>query len=116
MKIVNRKDFLAMPEGTLFCKYTPCFFDDISIKGESLINDFFYQQLVHPIAKDSGELFALLDSAEQSGETITNDLYCEGRDGCFDDDQMFLIFEPKDLLDLIRRLAEAHTAQTRIKP
>ncbi|MNP46332.1 hypothetical protein D3C76_1403220 [compost metagenome] len=50
MKIVNRQDFLSMPAGTLFAKYShsPIGFGEIQIKGESSLvsGDFLKQSLL----------------------------------------------------------------------
>lgn len=105
MKIVSRKDFLAMPEETLYAKYQPCYFEALEIKGETLSNDFLTQQIVDAIAcKDSGEFSDLLHESETTGKSVKFDFDCQGRDGCFDDDQLFAVWERDDVLALIERL------------
>lgn len=49
MKIINRTQFLAMPEGTVYSKFEPCFFGEISIKGESVANDWWHQPICDAI-------------------------------------------------------------------
>lgn len=70
MRIVNRQQFLAMPAGTVYAKYEPCSFEDLCIKGDSLPNDWFYQQIVDAIdVHDGGQFWSepdidlLLDAA-----------------------------------------------------
>ncbi len=106
MKIVDLKTFLAMPVGTVFCKYEPCFFGPLSIKGENCgERDFFFQQVTDSIdAHDSGEFIRLLDEAQQTGSEIAFDLECQQRDGCFEDDQLFSVWHPNDVRALIQRL------------
>lgn len=105
MRIVDRKTFLAMPSGTLFSKYVPCVFENMQIKGDSLANDFLYQQIVDAIdCRDSGEFAALLDDSERDGTSIPMDFDCQGRDGCFDEDQLFAVWERADVNALIERL------------
>jgi hypothetical protein len=108
VRIVNRKEFLSMPSGTLFSKYTPQFFDEFRIKGDSIDEiDFYYQSLVDPIdAESSSDLFEKLDAA-QGGAELPIDLHCESRDGLFESDQLFAVWSPSDVLALIRRLQEA---------
>lgn len=108
MKIIDRKTFLAMPEGTLFAKYEPCNFGDLQIKGDSLHNDFFTQELSGAIEHNNGMDFSdkLFDAAA-NGTSLPVDLQCQGRDGLFDDDQLFAVWEAKDVEQLIERIQQA---------
>lgn len=108
MNIVNRAEFLKMPSGTVFSKYTPQFFDEFRIKGESIgETDFYYQPLVDPIdAEDSNDLLEKLDAALKGAE-IPLDFYCESRDGLFDQSKLFVVWSKQDVLALITRLREA---------
>jgi hypothetical protein len=108
MKIVNRAQFLAMPPNTLFSKYTPCMFGPLEIKGETWgCNDFLSQQVADAIACTGSEDFAdKLEDAELSGATLVMDFDCLGRDGCFDEDQLFAVWESADVAALIARLKE----------
>lgn len=107
MKIVNLDQFIVMPPGTLFAKYKPCYFDDLCIKGESIreTRDFFYQQIVDSIdAHDSGQFADLLFESERTGKSIPMNFSVEGRDGCFEPDQLFAVWERADVKSLIARL------------
>lgn len=106
MRILNRKQFLAMPAGTLFAKYEPCVFDALEIKGDTLpSNDYCYQQIVGAIKCDSSnEWLDQLEDARNEGKSLEMDFECEGRDGCFDEHQLFAVFEGKDVAALIQRL------------
>lgn len=99
MKIVNRAEFLKLPAGTVYAKGEPWVFETICIKGESLsfgIGDWFYLNPADIDAHDSGEAAErfeeMLDLGKSypMGETI-------GRDGCFDANDIFLVFEKADL-------------------
>lgn len=110
MKIVNRKTFLEMPPGTVYAKFEPCIFGNLCIKDDSLSNDWFYQNIVDAIdVNDSGEFGDVLFRANDTGESIPMDFHCLGRDGFFDNDQLFAVFERKDIEALIERLKEAIT-------
>ena len=110
MKIVNRNTFLAMPPGTIYSKFEPCIFGDLCIKEESLSNDWFYQDIVDAIdVNDSGEFGEILCRANDTGESIPMDFHCLSRDGLFDDNQLFAVFERDDVVALIKRLNEIIT-------
>jgi hypothetical protein len=106
MKIVDRKTFLSMPPETLFSKYSPCVFGDLMIKGNTVgENDFLCQQIADAIAHDSSNEFAdKLTTAQDTGASLAMDFDYEGRDGMYDHDQLFAVWEPADVVALIERL------------
>ena len=107
MKIVNRETFLALPPGTLFSKYEPCVFEDLCIKGETWGNDFQVQQIADAIESTGCEDFSKrLFHSEVEGDSLPMDFNCMGRDGCFDDDQLFAVWERADVEALIVRLTK----------
>jgi hypothetical protein len=99
MRIVDRKMFLSLPAGTIYCKGVKWAFDSLSIKDDSLANDWFYLDPAWPSAHDSGEAVDLLEQSLETGASFLGE-DSTGRDGCFDEDAVFLIFEVPDLLDL----------------
>jgi len=112
MRIVDRMTFLAMPSGTLFSKYEPCIFGKLCIKGKTISFDdtrpidFFYVSIADAIdCHDDGDRADKLFAAE-AGARLALDLECESRDGCFDGDQLFAVWEDDDLADLIFKLQE----------
>lgn len=114
MKIVNRTQFLAMPPGTVFAKFQPLVFEELEIKHDTRGNDYWYQQIVGALdAGDSGEWGDLLEDSRETGSSIPMDFDCLSRDGCFDDDQLFAVFEPADVEQLIDRLQQALADQRR---
>lgn len=107
MRIVNREEFLAMPAGTVFAKYKPCIFDDLEIKGGSLTNDFYAQELSVPIKAASDHEFSdILYRAEADGCEVELDFYNEYRDGLYDKDQLFAVYSKEDVQQLIKRLTD----------
>ena len=107
MKILVRSEFLALPAGTVFSKYEPYAFDDLSIKGGTIQpdSDFFYQQLTDSVeCSSSDELRKILSSAVSSGSSIELDLYSTSRDGEFKKNQLFAVWEHRDVERLILRL------------
>lgn len=113
MRIVDRKAFLAMPAGTVYAKYQPSVFEGLCIKGDTLFDsegkaiDWFYQQIVDSIqAYDSGEWGQLLDESQETGKELEMNFHFEGRDGCFEDDQLFAVWSARDVLKLVDRLRQ----------
>ena len=105
MKIITRAEFLKMPKNTLYANYEPCWFGPISIKGETIGNDFLVQQIADSIvANDSEEFADKLEEAKNTGKSVEMDFDIEGRDGMFEDNQLFAIYERRDIDYLINRL------------
>ena len=109
MKIVNRETFLNMPDGTVYSKYEPCNFGELSIMGGRCGNDYIDQSITTPWFQgchDSGSWFDVLDKIQNGEPSPRMDFDCAGRDGFFDADQLFAVWEKQDILDLIKRLLE----------
>jgi hypothetical protein len=108
MKIVDRKTFLSKPPGTLFSKYQPCHFGELMVKGETWGNDFLMQDIANAVACDNDREFdSLLEDAERSGSSFQMDFDCQGRDGLFEGDQLFAIWEGRDIEGLQSLLSKA---------
>lgn len=97
MKIFNRTEFLQLPTGVLYRiqRTHESSFEEIEIKGDNCgTNDFACMQFGY--SRDSDETDMWLDS--NISRPIKTDYY--GRDGCFDDDALFLVYETWDLEQL----------------
>lgn len=108
MRAVDRKTFLMLPAGTIYCKGIKWAFDSICIKGDSLENDWIYLDPSWPAAHDTGAAVEYLEMSLADGMSFA----CEdamGRDGCFDDDAVFLIYEKRDLDELRQHIDRAYT-------
>jgi len=109
MRIVNLDQFLGLPNDTVFCKYRHCSFGAIQIKtsnqgGES--KDFYTQDLLEVKCSGSGELFNILLDAANHDLSFELDLDCVGRDGFYEKDQLYAVFEPADVQAIIKRLLD----------
>jgi len=105
MKIVNLEAFRLLPPGTLYSKYKPCTFDGLMIKGQTWEHDFIYQDLIGNIeCTDSGDFCNKLDEALENSKSLGLDFDCMSRDGLFDEDQLFAIYEDEDVKGLIKRI------------
>lgn len=109
MKIVDRKTFLNMPVGTVYSKYRPIIFGDLMIKGESIpYNDFLCQQISDAVGcEGSSDFCEKLTAAEKNGVSVDMDFDCQGRDGMFDDNQLFAVWSIEDVEKLVMRLQTA---------
>jgi len=110
MKIVDRKTFLAMPEDTLFSKYQRCCCDGLCIKGETIFHDdeasdFCYSDITMGIeSHDSEDEVDKLIDSEVHGTSIPMNFDEISRDGCYDKDQLFAVWEDADVVQLILRI------------
>lgn len=111
MKIVNKSEFYQLPAGTLYCNYKPCIFYDLHVKGDTIYDedknpvDFIYESLVGNIKADSSdEFFTILNNVEAFGNSIELDFDCSERDGLYEDEQLFAIYEQKDIDGFIEKL------------
>lgn len=103
MKVVDRKAFLMLPAGTIYCKGKQWFFEGINIKGDSIDNgmsgDWWTLNMAWADAPNSNEAFDLLEASLATGSSFPHQ-DGESRDGLFADDAIFLVFERADLLTL----------------
>lgn len=105
MRIVKRKEFLSMPEGTVYSHYMPQVSEGLMIKGETWTNDWLYQDLLFNVeGNTSDEASEKLQDAEESGTSFKLDLNCGSRDGMFEEDQLFMVYEKSDIESLIEAL------------
>jgi len=109
MRIVNLEEFRALPSGTVFRKYTPQMFQcELSIKGETWPVDFLVNYLTGNVECDkSEEEDVIFNNAEKDSKySIPLEFDSYGRDGSFDEEQLFGVYEQKDLDGLINALKE----------
>lgn len=106
MKILNLTEFRALPEGIVFMKYKPSFFESLQVKGETWEADFISAELTDNIECDSSEEedLILAMAEKDSSYSIPLTVECGGRDGLFNDEQLFAVYEQKDIDQLIEKL------------
>jgi hypothetical protein len=110
MKIVNRTEFLKMPAGTIFIEVpinsSPAG-DAFMVKGDTWYNkenpssahDFLEMSLSCWQSNSSEQLFNHEEDMRENGTSYPID-FCFGRNGLFDKDAQFLIYEPEDVIKL----------------
>jgi len=103
MKIVSRVELMSMPKGVWYCEYEPQVVGGINVKDETCYKDI-YNNKSKPIDWYMRELLELgcsdeRDTKLESGESFSLDDIV-GRDGCFADDQLYVVLEKYDLRDI----------------
>lgn len=96
-----------MPAQTVFAKYEPCFFGELSVKisdDDGWLPDFVVDSLgVTPKNESSDDYVEQCQRAEQ-GEDVPLDFESSCRDGLFEQDQLFAVLSNEDVQKLINRL------------
>lgn len=101
MKILNRKDFLNLPSGTIFSEYLPCNLYGLFVKEDTCgDNDYNEIDLISSIElKESEDYCTVLE-----GGNFKMDYKYSGRNGHFEDEQLYAVYEQKDINKLIEYL------------
>lgn len=108
MKIIDSKAFLKLPENYVFSKYSPCVIGDFMVKKETTKqNNFYYQSIIDSIECTGPEDFWLrLEQAEQNNTTIKMNFDRTEIDGCFDNKQLYAVWDNEDIIQLIHLLLQ----------
>jgi hypothetical protein len=114
MKIVNKKEFYKLPIGTVYADFEPNIFTSLKIKLENCFDnkgipfDYFYRDLlVNVKANSSNEFHDILDSAIADKTSFALDFELIERDGCYDENELFAIYESEDLKGFISQLSNS---------
>lgn len=104
MKIISRKLLMKMPVGTIFSYYEPCMFNGLYSLGGSSEIDFTMQSIIANIkADDTGDYIDNCTRMEK-GESVGLDFDSYGREGLFEDKQLYAVYEDEDIKQLINFL------------
>lgn len=120
MKLLNKKEFLKLPEGTMYLSLDPSMigkechiFYGLNIKGISIGNvDFAYTSLSSPDFLESDctethfEIWRKIWDKEE--HELTFDVY--GRDGMYEDKEMFCVLNKKEVKSLLDVITEAYNS------
>ena len=113
MKVLSKAAFLDLPVGTLFMKGSENGFYQLGVKGETirsetgpLYDDFFFLDLQNTCF-NGGE--CAIEHLLESGASMSiRDSY--GKDGDYNPDALFLVYQPDDLKVLARIISAALAA------
>jgi hypothetical protein len=98
VKVYTRDAFMELPAGVMYGKGKPWYFSEWGVKGDTLRDadgraiDWIYLSLF-----DIDGDHMLLDDMLENGSSVPLNVDMYGRDGCFDKDELFLVFERPDL-------------------
>ncbi len=109
MKIVDRKTFLALPINTLYSKFEPNCFGRLEIKGQTLEDlDWYSVDLASSIAPCEGDKHfdEIVEDDLMAGASVPVCFDVVERDGLYEEEQLFAVWEPDDIKLLIARLSE----------
>lgn len=110
MKLYTRKDFIKLPKMTIYSRIPNHFglleglFCKMSDSNEYK-NDFVEQDLISECGypnkiSDGMEALMFQINLRDSFKDFKTDLFCAGRDGTFDDEDKFIVWDKKDILNL----------------
>lgn len=109
MKVISRSEFLKIEEKVLYSKFYKNHGEptsSIEMKlGNCGENDWVYQTLSGELAKG---FYTCHEAWVSQFDSLDIDLDCAGRDGFYEteDECRFLIFEKKDVIEIISKLNE----------
>ncbi len=107
MQIIDRKGFLSLPAGIIYHKYRSLGdFGQLAVKHDTCGNDWYYADLYGDIdCYNSNEYIDKMSQYEKTGEDFRFDRDSNiNRDGLYQEDELFAVYDPKDVVALITRL------------
>jgi hypothetical protein len=105
MRIVSRRELMAMEPGVLYAQVgKDGQLGDLHIFGGAFgSNDFTMRSITTPYAHDSDELWQREEDMRDNAASYPVDsLY--GRDGLFDDDIRYLVYDEDDIVSIVKDL------------
>lgn len=106
MKFLSKKEFLNLPAGLVFAKFKPIIFEELQVKGDThvLQNDYYYSNFIEVDSEDAVDtIFRSLDS----GESVPLHDNTWMRDGDYNEEQLYAVFEKQDVEQMVERLQES---------
>jgi hypothetical protein len=100
MRLYRRTDFLRLPAGTLYCKGVQWAFSELCVKGETEGADFLLCNLQSIEYHDTEDFVARCEAMLCDGASVPLNTTMQ-RDGCFDELEIFLVYEPEDLWRMV---------------
>lgn len=121
MKIITKQEFYGLPEGILYSKLNPNVFESLFIKGETLYDDnlpldFYDLELIGNVqCNGSDDLYELLHIAVEEDLqkplhekiSLSIDFEAQCRDGLYEDDMLFAVYEENDITEFIKTLEQS---------
>lgn len=121
MRVYTRKEFLKLPPGTLYCSGQDWAFGPMSVKADSLVydipggaNDFVCLELNDIEAASDAEISDRSAAMIHRGASFPM-ASSYGRDGMYEEDEIYLVYEPEDLDRLIEICQAAKAVVVRLR-
>lgn len=108
MKIVSRKELLTLKPGHLIAEWNDKYGVGrlMIFGGKFSENDFLTRSITTPHASGSNEMFDReIDMRENGTSYPVNPHY--GRDGLFEEEQKYLVYEVADIASIVAHIAPA---------
>jgi hypothetical protein len=119
MRLYTRKDFLKLPEKTIYSRVNKddgdlCYGLFCKTSGPDYGPDWLEQDLISEAGfpKEITDGFQAIQyqlNLRDSFKDFQTDLYCVGRDGMFDDSDVFVVWDKSDVSKLIKYLSDCIT-------
>lgn len=116
MKLYTRTDFLKLPERTIYSRVDQgccdlCYGLFCKTSGPEYSNDWVEQNLISEAGfpnniKDGFDAIEYQLNLRDSFQEFHTDLDCAGRDGMFEESDVFVVWDKSDILKLIRYLSD----------
>jgi hypothetical protein len=98
MKLLKLDDFLKLPPGTVYCVGEKWYFNGPRIKGNSIMSsrDWFEGSIDMIECDSTEEMWDRLEKMRETGASYPLEI-AESRNGLFNEDALFLVYEKHDL-------------------
>lgn len=104
MRIVSRRELMAMEPGVLYAElFGDGQYGELCIYGGSSGNDFTERCIINPESGSSEELWQRQDDMLANGTSYPVEAHY-GRDGMFDDDARYLVYDAADIVSIVQDL------------
>lgn len=110
MKLYNRKEFIQLPAGTIYSKIDNPWCDLMiglycKTSGDEYTNDWVEQDLIGEAGfpndiKDGADAFEYQLNLRDTYQDFQTDLECAGRDGLYNEDDKFVVWDKNDITKL----------------
>lgn len=117
MRLYKREDFIKLPNNTIYSKVTkdsPYLMDGLFCKVDGNEIDWYEQDLISESGFPNGindglEAHDYVMNLRDTFQDFETDLNCSGRDGLFDDEDLFVVWGREDVFKLINFLLKTVT-------
>lgn len=114
MKILDRKQFLALPSGVLYSKFRYSIMEGLYIKYDTTAGgDWVNVSLIDSpltFTGDYSDMDEIYEKSHKEGTSFELDYEATARDGLYEDEQLFAVYEKEDFVKLITFLS-SHVLQ-----